>query len=104
MYICIYIYIYIYIYIVLLALPSENAVDEIKRQRMEINAHEQLNSNKIWAIKMKKKLTIRFETNLPKKLMVDNVVHRDLSHKFDKRNEQYNLIDRYTQLYNKGFI
>ena len=42
-----------------------------------------------------------FETNIPAKLSVDNVVHRDLSHKLNHRDEQFNLVDRYTQLYNR---
>ena len=45
--------------------------------------------------------TYRFETNIPQKLAVENVVHRDLSHKLNENDEQFNLVDRYTQLYNK---
>ena len=45
--------------------------------------------------------TYRFETNIPQKLAVENVVHRDLSHKLNENDEQLHLVDRYTQLYNK---
>ena len=89
--------------IVLLTLPSGNGDEEMKRQRMEMNAHNQMANNKEWALKMRQRLTQRFETKLPQKLSVETVVSRDLVHKTNPELDQLNMVDIYVNLYNKGF-